>query len=94
MTPIIIALTPFAVNLFMSLGKMLTDVQDTAGKRILLGVLSLIGVVAGNALAGTPIDPTSLGGLVQEVLLAVATFLASHGSYSLFASKSEPVPNA
>jgi hypothetical protein len=93
MTAFIIALTPFVVNLLMSLGKMLTDVQDTAGKRILLGVLSLIGVIAGNALAGTPIDPTSLGGLVQGILLTAVTFIAAHGSYSLFASKSE-VPNA
>jgi hypothetical protein len=84
MTAFIIALTPFDLNLLMSATKWLTGVEDTAGKRILLGLLSIIGALAGSALSGQPIDMATLGGLVQTVLLAAAAFLASHGSYSLF----------
>lgn len=84
MTAFIIAITPFVLNGLMSIFKLLTGVQDTAGKRVLLGVLAIIGVLSGNALAGTPIDVTSLGGLVQSVLLSGVAFVAAHGSYSLF----------
>jgi type III secretory pathway component EscS len=93
MTAFIIAMTPFVVNLLMGLFKLLTNVQDTAGKRILLGAMSIIGVVAANLLAGTPIEPSSLNGVVEQLLLAIAAFLAAHGSYTLFKASPKALPN-
>lgn len=84
MTAFIIAITPFLLNGLMVIFKWITSVQDTSGKRILLGILSIVGVLAGNALSGSPIDVPTLGGLVQTVLLSGVAFLASHGSYNLF----------
>lgn len=93
MTAFIIAFTPFVVNLLMGLFKKITAVQDTAGKRILLGILSLIGVLSANALAGSPIDQSSLSGLVQDMLLAAVTFLTAHGSHNLFTTKATDASN-
>lgn len=88
MTAFIIAITPFILNGLMFIFKLLVNVQDTAGKRILLGILSLIGVLAGNALSGSPIDTVTIGGLVQTILLALVAFLAAHGSYNIFGASS------
>jgi hypothetical protein len=87
MTAFIIPLTPIVLNLLMGLSKWPTGVQDTAGKRILLGLL--VGVLAGSATQWYADNLASLSGFVQELLLAAAAFIAAHGSYSFLTGKTQ-----
>jgi hypothetical protein len=50
MTALIIAITPIVINIATTFFKWLSNVKDTAGKRILFGLLSLLGVLAASAL--------------------------------------------
>lgn len=83
------AAAPFVLNGVMSAVKW-AAAQDwsTPWKRALLAVLALVGVVAGNLLAGTPVQPDSLTFDLQVIFESLAAFFAAHGSYHLFWSKS------
>jgi hypothetical protein len=87
LSSILVALSPFILNAVMGVAKWAGGLQGTAGKRFLLAVLSLVGVVSFSALNGTPVDPNSISSLVQTILEAFVAFLAAHGSYHLFFSQ-------
>lgn len=89
--PLLPVLAPFILNSIVGLFKQLVGSQALAvmaGKnsllRSFLGVLAVGGVLAGNALYGTPVDYTSLGDMVRAAGEAFMLFAASHGSYTLF----------
>lgn len=76
---------PFALNGAMAAAKWAAAKNwSTPQKRALLAVLSLVGVIAGNLLAGTPVQPDSLTFDFQALFESLAAFLAAHGSYHLF----------
>lgn len=85
LTAFLTAISPFALNGVMSISKWaVAQNWGTPGKRTILAILALLGVFAGNALNGTPIDAGSVSGLVTLVLESFAAFIAAHGSYTLF----------
>jgi hypothetical protein len=92
LSSILLALLPFILNSVMGIAKWAGGLQGTAGKRFLLAVLSLVGVVAFSALSGNPIDPNSISSLVQTILEAFVAFLAAHGSYHLFWDSTPAAP--
>jgi hypothetical protein len=94
-TAIIAAVGPFVLNGAMEFTKWLTSISSTAGKRFLLALLSLVGVIAYSALNGTPLDVNSVSSIAQVLLTTAGAFLAAHGSYSLLtgSTTSEPTPN-
>lgn len=81
---IIAGLSPFILNTIMGITKWTGGVQSTGGKRFLLAVFSLIGVVAYGALMGQPVNMDSISSLLQTAIEALVAFLAAHGSYHLF----------
>lgn len=88
MEAFILAITPFVLNGIMTFFKWL-GAQDmsTPGKRLLLALFSIIGVLAGASLTGATPDMQTLSGLLQTALMALVAFLAAHGSYVLFWKK-------
>ncbi len=52
LTALIAALGPFALNAVMELTKYVTSISSTAGKRFLLALLFLVGVISYSALNG------------------------------------------
>jgi hypothetical protein len=88
LTALITAFGPFALNALMEFTKYLTSVSSTGGKRFLLALLSLIGVIAYSALNGTPLDVNSVSSIAQVLLTTAGAFLAAHGSYSLLTASS------
>jgi hypothetical protein len=76
--------------------KYITSISSTAGKRFLLAILALVGVISYSALNGTPLDVNSVSSIAQVLLTTAGAFLAAHGSYSLLTGKTEAteVPNA
>ena len=96
LTAIIAALGPFALNAAVELTKYITSISSTGGKRFLLALVSLVGVIAYSALNGTPLDVNSISSIAQVLLTTAGAFLAAHGSYSLITGKTAPaasVPN-
>lgn len=89
LTAIIAAAGPFILNVVMEFTKWLTSVSSTAGKRFLLAVLSLVGVIAYSALNGTPLDVNSVSSIAQVLLTTAGAFLAAHGSYSLITAHTQ-----
>ena len=90
LTAIIAAAGPFILNAAMEFTKWLTDVSTTGGKRFLLALLSLVGVISYSALNGTPLDVNSVSSIGQVLLTTAGAFLAAHGSYSLLTGKTAP----
>jgi hypothetical protein len=76
-----------ALNAVMELTKYITSVSSTGGKRFVLAILSIVGVVAYSALNGTPLDVNSVSSLSQTALESALLFFASHGTYSLLMGK-------
>lgn len=95
LTAFIAAFGPFIINLAMQAAKALSGMSGTAGKRFILALFSIVGVVTYSALNGTPVDPNSIISLATTALLSLGAFFAAHGSYSLITGKtSKPeVPN-
>jgi hypothetical protein len=89
---ILTGLSPFILNIVVGITKWTGGVQSTGGKRFLLAVFSVIGVVAYDALMGQPVDMNSLTSLLQTAIEALVAFLAAHGSYHLFWQTSAPAP--
>jgi hypothetical protein len=52
--------------------------------RLTLMLLSFIGIVAGSALNGTPLDPDSISSIVKVLIEGCVSFLTSHGFYQYF----------
>jgi hypothetical protein len=92
LTAFLVFLLPFVLNGAMELTKWLTKVSSTGVIRFFLALLSIIGVISFSALNGTPLDVESLTGLLQLAFGSVATFVASHGSYSLLTGRTAPQP--
>lgn len=86
MTAFLMASMPFIINSLMGLAKRYSLVGNmtTPGKRAVLAILAIVGVVAASFLNGTPIDAASLSGLTEVALMALAAFISAHGSYVLF----------
>ncbi len=78
------ASAPFLLNLVMALSKWSMGFMTTPGKRFLLALFALMGVIISNALTGNPIQIDSITNLTQILLESFAAFLAAHGSYTLF----------
>ena len=90
LTAIITAAGPFVLNGAMEFTKWLTSVTTTGGKRFLLALLALVGVISYSALNGTPLDVNSVSSIAQVLLTTAGAFLAAHGSYSLLTGKTAP----
>lgn len=84
---ILAALSPFILNAVMGIVKWTGGIQSTGGKRFLLAVFSLLGVVAYSSLTGSPVDMNSVTSLAQTAVEALIAFLMAHGSYTLFWNK-------
>ena len=84
METILLGFTPFIVNGVVALTNWFAGTQTTAGKRFILALISLIGVISLNALNGTPVDVNSVSSLIRTAIETLLAFLASHGSYHLF----------
>lgn len=85
MEAVVLALTPFVLNAVMAVAKWI-GAQDTSTpfKRTLLALFAIIGVVAGNTLAGTPITPDSISNDAIVLVQSFVMFVAAHGTYNLF----------
>lgn len=90
LTAIIAAIGPFVLNAAVQFTKYITAVSSTGGKRFILAILSIVGVISYSALNGTPLDVNSLTSIGQVLLTSVGAFLAAHGSYTLLTTP----PNA
>jgi len=88
---ILLALSPFVLNGVTAVANWGMGITDTAGKRLVLALLSLIGVVATAAMTGQPIDPTNVSTLLTAIATSFLAFLMAHGSYHLF-FKGSPAP--
>lgn len=83
-TAIVIVLSPFVLNALTAVVNAIVGIESTTAKRVVLSVLSLVGMIAVSASTGAPIDPANLN--ADLVLLAEAFygFISAHGSYHLF----------
>lgn len=69
-------------NLLMSAVKLLSTKQESVTwLRVALMLVSLLGVIAGSALTGEPIDMDSLSSLGKALLEVVVLAIAAHFSY-------------
>lgn len=84
LSAIIVALSPFALNLVMGVVKWLSPLETTASKRVVLALFSLAGVIAASAMTGTPVDPNTVSSIIQTIVEAFVAFVLAHGSYTLF----------
>lgn len=55
------------------------DTTKTVVLRLILGLLSLVGIIATSKITNAPIDPAS----VQTFVMALVSFLMSHGIFDL-----------
>lgn len=84
---------PFVLNGVMQLAKWTGGLQGTAGKRFVLALFAIAGVIATSNLTGMQIDVNSISSLTQTALEALVAFFAAHGTYSmLFNAKPSPEP--
>ena len=84
LTALVIAVSPFVLNALTAVVNLVLGIQSTTGKRIVLAVLSLIGMIAASAATGNPIDPTNLNSDLVVLAETFYGFLSSHASYHLF----------
>lgn len=87
LSAIVLALSPFLLNVVMAIIKWLTPTESTAWKRGVLALLSLAGVIATSAMTGTPVNPNEVSSLLTAIVEAFVAFLLAHGSYTLFWNK-------
>ena len=74
----------FTNNLVMSLIKFLAGkAAGTAWLRFMLGILSVVGIIAGSALTGVPVNFDSLSSLAFATIEAAALGILSHFSYKV-----------
>ncbi|MCB1392891.1 hypothetical protein [Nitrobacter sp.] len=81
---LVLALSPFALNMVMGVVKWLSPLETTASKRVILALFSLAGAIATSAMSGEPLDPNMITSIVQVVVEAFVAFVLAHGSYTLF----------
>jgi len=86
MAALLMAATPFILNVAMSFSKWMMgkNTMTTPGKRFLLALFALAGVVISNDITGGPIQIDSITNLLQILFESFAAFIAAHGSYHLF----------
>ncbi len=84
MAAFIALVTPFALNAIVGAAKYFNMATTTPGKRLVLGILALLGVLAGNALTGTPVQLDSISSDFSIIVESFLAFIAAHGSYNLF----------
>lgn len=85
MASLILALSPFALNLIMGGIKWLagSNTFSRAGKRGILAVLAIIGAYAIAELTETPVDVDSLTSWAELAFTALLQFFSAHGTYKL-----------
>jgi hypothetical protein len=88
--------TPRAARIFGFTAEEAVERSPTGGKRFLLVLVSIAGVISYSALSGTRLNVDSISSLSQIGLDSVLAFFAAHGSYSLLTGKTiaPKVPNA
>lgn len=84
MSAFLMAAAPFMLNGVMAFAKYMSGSMTTPGKRFLLAVFSIVGVIMANSLTGEPVQMDSITNLCQIALESLAAFIAAHGSYHLF----------
>jgi hypothetical protein len=84
LTAILLALSPFVLNLVMAVVKWLSPMESTSSKRVVLALFSLAGVIAVSATTGSPVDPNVVSSILQTLVETFVAFLLAHGSYTLF----------
>lgn len=88
MESFVLVVTPFVLNGFMYVLKTLgAEDMTTYGKRLILAVLALIGVLASSLLTGVSPDMNTVSGFISTILMAFLGFVSAHGTYSLFWKK-------
>lgn len=90
LTALVIFVSPFALNALTFVVNAVLGIQSTTGKRIVLALLSLVGMVAASAATGNPIDPANVNSDLLVLADAFYGFLSSHASYHLFFKSSTP----
>jgi hypothetical protein len=81
---IILAISPFVLNIIVGIVKWLSPLETTTSKRVILALFSLAGVIATSAMTGTPVDPNMVSSIVHVLVEAFVAFVLAHGSYTLF----------
>lgn len=81
---IILAISPFVLNIIMGVVKWLSPLETTASKRVVLALFSLAGVIATSAMTGAPVDPNLVSNILMTLVEAFVAFVLAHGSYTLF----------
>jgi len=81
---IILAISPFVLNVIMGVVKWLSPLETTASKRVVLTLFSLAGVIAASAMTGSPVDPNLVSNILMTLVEAFVAFVLAHGSYILF----------
>ncbi|MDR6305910.1 hypothetical protein GGQ85_003636 [Nitrobacter vulgaris] len=84
LSAILLALSPFALNMVMGVVKWLSPLETTASKRVVLALFSLAGVIATSAMTGAPVDPNLVSNILTVLVEAFVAFVLAHGSYTLF----------
>ena len=74
----------FTANIVMSLVKILAQESlKSTGLRIILIVFSILGVLAGSAVTGNPVDTDSVSNLATMLVEAITIAVGAHFSYKL-----------
>ena len=84
LSAILLALSPFVLNIVMGVVKWLSPLETTASKRVVLALFSLAGVIATSAMTGAPVDPNLVSNILMVLVEAFVAFVLAHGSYTLF----------
>jgi ABC-type dipeptide/oligopeptide/nickel transport system permease component len=74
LTALMVALAPFVLNAVLAGAKWVTAFSKTSGKRCLLALVSIVGVIAGAALNRTG-RPNSISSLLTTAFESLAAFL-------------------
>jgi hypothetical protein len=84
LSAILLAPSPFALNMVMSVVKWLSPLETTASKRVVLALFSPAGVISTSAMTGAPVDPNPVSNILMTLAEAFVAFVLAHGSYTLF----------
>jgi hypothetical protein len=84
LSAILLAISPFVLNIVLGIVKWLSPLETTASKRVVLALLSLAGVIATSAMTSTPVDPNMISSITQVLIEAFVAFVLAHGSSTLF----------